>query len=79
MNRNLVITKLLAILIVFAFCTPAVYASKEEIDRANLGIKISQHFGVMRPMIITGDMHKVKNKKGQVRRVWARPAVTNAK
>lgn len=76
MKRSLVISELLFILV---FCTTLVYASKDEIDRANLGIKVSQHFGVMVPMRIEGDMHRVKNKKGQVRRVWARPAVKDAK
>ena len=76
MKRSLVISELLFILV---FCTTVGYASKDEINRANLGIKVSKHFGVMMPMKVEGDMHKVKNKKGQVRRVWARPAVNNVK
>lgn len=79
MKQNSLITKLLVILLLVVLDMPVVHASKEEIDRANYGIKVSQHFGVMKPMIISGDMHKVKNKKGQVRRVWARPAVNNVK
>jgi hypothetical protein len=75
MKYNLFITKLLVILLLLVLGTPVVFASKEEINRANLGIKVSKHFGVMVPMRIEGDMHRVKNKKGQVRRVWARPVV----
>ena len=79
MTRNLVITKLLLILLLFAFSIPIVYASREEIDRANLGLIATQKYKAWKPMFIDGDIHKVKNKKGQIRRVIARRVIENGR
>lgn len=77
MTRSLVITKLLVMLLLFAFCTPIVYASKEEIDRVNLGLMATQKYKAWKPVKIDGEIHKVKNKKGQVRSVVARRIIKN--
>ena len=74
MNNSLVTTKLLVILLLLAFCTPVAQASKEEINRANLGLVVSKQFGAITLLVPNGEMHKVKNKKGQVRRVFTRRA-----
>lgn len=71
MNNNLAITKLL--IIIGLLCTTCAYSSQDTIDKANLIYKVNKYFGTIEPVKPpSGEMHKVKNKKGQVRRVWAR-------
>jgi hypothetical protein len=69
----------LLILLLFAFSIPIVYASREEIDRANIGLKATQQLRAWKPMYIDGEIHQVKNKKGQIRRVVARRAIENGR
>jgi len=69
MNRRLVISKLFFIIVFFSHL---VYASEYDISRANFEMKTAKRFGLLKPVVIQGEMHKVKNKKGQIRRVWAR-------
>ena len=68
---------LTASIFILVFCNSIVYASKQDIDRANLELKMCQKFGVAKPLYIDGELHRVKNKKGQVRRVIARRATEN--
>jgi hypothetical protein len=77
MSLNLVRTKLLLIMVLFVSCIPAAQSSKEEISKANMMIKISEEFGISRPIIINGEVHTIKNRKGQLRRVIARKEMDN--